>query len=459
MAAPFRFELQGDGGNFTFDIEGVPIPTLEAEYKVASDPRVVVALRERWEIRGARLVAGPQADQSAATGALWTAFVALRSRIATRGSAHPTYARFVRAGGTVLHTIGPPTHEGFIIESLAAETDPNNPAATWRRTATFTIVVSAVQRFASAALADAGVVGWEQEVRSTFPDGRHLLEWITRISTLEGSSAETLAKALAAIDVDALSGAYLLETGDTTGGVDLRSLDADTVNGRTVTVVEATSRARAYFTTFGSVLPGQLTEIEFSITTSSTADETFTTTRAEGVGAAAAQFVLSKRPAVFNEELLFVEEAKGKAYGVWTQRDKRVKDPKLEIAFQIQVTVSGGGRAVDFEPTADGGEPLEFVGAFLPFVAIVEVEIENVGVSGAMGDMKVPGHPGGPWRLDRAASAEGHPFLKELAATASRSVWHRTARYVYRCATPPTTPLPVSLLAVPPVASLLYPVS
>jgi hypothetical protein len=459
VAATVQLEIQGDSSNFTFDIEGVYLPRLTCEFKAASNPRELVAIREVWEIRGARLVAAASTTQANATDNLWGKFTAFRARIATRGSAYPTYARFVR-GSTVLHTIGPSVYEDFQIDEVQGETDPDNPAATWRRSGTFTLVISAVERFATASGVAAGVVGWDQVVDSSFPDGRHRLEWRTRITTKESAatSAVALAQTIAALDVLTLGGTYLYETGDTNGAVDVVVLDADEALGRQGTVVEAVSRVRSFGITIGEVLPGAApSDVEFSITTSTTADEEFTTTRAEATGPNAAQFVLGMAPAVFNEKLVTIEEAKLRASGVWTNRVKKTKDSKLQIQFQIQVTVSGGGRAIDFEPIADGGVPLEQVGAFLPMVAIVEVEIENIGVSGNAADMKVPGHPGDPWRLDRAASAEGAPFLKELATTADRSTWHRTCRYVYRCASPPTTQIQARLIAAAPVPTLLYP--
>ena len=454
MAAAVQLSLQGDSTDFTFDIEGTWFPRLEAEYKTAANPPQIIGLREVWEFRGCRLVGGPGA-QATVTAALFVKWVALRSRVATRGSAFPTNAYLKIPGGATLHTLGPSTHEGFVIESIGGEVDPDNPAATNRQTTTMTIIVSAVQRFADTN----GIVGWEQTVDSSYPDGRHRLEWRTRITTAEGTSAATKALTYAAINASTLGTTYLYETGGTAGAVDLVSSDADEQNTRTATVVEAVSRVRSYGTTIGSVTAGAApVEVSYSVTTRSTADETSTTTSATAQGPGALQFVSGKAPATYNESEILDEQAKMFASGTWTQRVKRAKETTSVVSSAIKVTAAGGQRVVDFESVADGLEPVEFIGAYAPVTAVVEVALEHIGDPSAGGVLRLPGHPGDPWRFDALASTEGEAYVKEDATSPDKVLWGREARLVFRCAKAPSTMLGKAMARVATVDSYLYPV-
>ncbi len=457
MAAAVQLELQGDSSNFTFDVDGTFFPRLEAEYKTASNPPEIVGLREVWEFRNARLAGGPGA-QAAVTAALFVKFLALRSRVATRGAAFPTYARLVIPGGATLHTLGPSTHEGFVIQSLGGEVDPENPAATWRSTATFTLIVSAIQRFADTN----GIVGWEQVVDSSYPEGRHRLEWRTRITTAEGTSAAAKAQSYAAINAANLGVTYLYETGDSSGAVDIVKSDADEQNSRTPTVVEAVSRVRHYGTTIGAVTPGASpAEVSYSITSSTNASETTTTTVATATGPGALQFVMSKRPALHTSEVIVDEQARMFASGTWTQVDSAPgagspsEKPKHSTAG-IKFTVTGGGRFTDYEPTADDLPPVEFRSALTAMTAVAELELETVGGDGTMASLPLLGHPGDPWTLDTNASQESEPTVKDAADSPSRTRWSRSARLVFRCATPPTKPIGEAMFAAPTVPTHLY---
>lgn len=449
MTAPVQLEIQGDTTNFTLAVEGAFFPRIEAEYKVASNPREVIALREVWEVRGCRIVT---ADNTIAS--TWSQFEALVARVGVRSNAFPAYARFVLGGTTTaLRTLGPSTYEDFQIDAIDGEQDPDVDAASWRTTSTFTLRFSAVRRFVDTN----GIVGWEQEVDSSYPEGRHRLEWRTRVTTAEGTSALSKALAYAAIDASALGTTYLYETGGTAGAVDVVELDADEENGRTPTVVEAVSRVRSYGTTIGAVSPGASpSAITYSIVTRSTPEETATTTTASADGPGALAFVQSKRPAVYNEEELHNDEAEMKASAMWTQRDKRVKDEKLSLLFSRKVTVSGGLRVVDYEPVADGGDPVEFAGAYAPVVAVVEVELERTGDLVLGERMLLPGHPGDPWRFDALASQEGAPYVSVQGATAAASTWKREARLVFRAARPPAKAIQAAMDDADPVASYIY---
>lgn len=430
MATAVQFELQGDSSNFTFDVEGTYFPRLEAEYKTAANPPQIVALREVWEIRGARLT-----NDALSPSSLWTEWVALRSRLATRGSSFPTYARFVIPGGATLHTLGPSTHEGFLVEVLESDPrdlTPEEAAGGWRTVAPVTLRVSAVQKFADAN----GIVGWEQEVTHRYPDGRHELEWITRITTAEGTSAITKAQSYAGIDATALGGTYLYETNGT-GGVELQVVDADEENSRTPTVVVATSRVRAYGVTIGDVTAGSSpSDVSLAVTTRVTAKERITTTTATARGPSALQFVEAQAPAVFNESEIVDEQAQMFASGTWSQREESSTasgDRTDKSKTGITATIVGGLPAIDFEPVADAGDPVQFLSACkLPVAATVDIALEAVGPSFDINTLPLPGHPGDDWVLDSAASSEGEPTLAEKGANEAGNKWTRAARLVFR---------------------------
>lgn len=451
MAAATQLEIQGDTTTFTLAVEGAFFPRLDAEYKPGSQPREIVALRETWEVRGCQIVT---ADGTVAS--TWSQFVALRARIGVRSSAFPTYARFVIPGGATLHTLGPSTHEDFQIDGVDGEQDPNVAAASWRSTATFTLRFSAVSRYADTN----GIVGWTQEIENTYADGRHQLTWRTRLSTAEGTSALTKARSYAALTssiVAALGSTYLYVTNGPYG-IETVETDADEENTRTPTAVEVVSSVRAYGVTIGAVSPGSApSDVGYSITTRTTPDETVTTTVAEATGPGALAFVMAKRPAVFNEEEILDEQARYVARGTWSQRRKATKDAKLDILFSLKATLAGGGRAIDIEAVADGGEPVEFVGAFQPVVAAVDVSILNSGVTERNEDMKLPGPPGDPWLFDAAASTETQPFPETRAASVSESTWRREAHLVFRARKAPTTSILQAMLAAQPVDSYVYP--
>lgn len=436
MATAVQLEIQGDSSTFTFDVEGSYFPRLEAEYKTAADPPQIVALREVWEIRGAKLT-----NTALSPSALWAEWVAFRSRIATRGSAFPTYVRFVIPGGATLHTLGPSTHEGFLIE--AVESDPRDlrdeeAAGAWRTVIPVTIRVSAIQKFADAN----GIVGWEQEVTHRYPDGRHELEWVTRITTAEGTSAITKAQSYAGIDATSLGGTYLYETNGT-GGVELQVLDADEENSRTPTAVIATSRVRAYGVTIGDVTAGASpSEVSLSVTTRVTSKERVTTTTATARGPNALQFVQAQAPVAFNESEIVDEQAQMFASGTWSQRNESASssgDRTEPSKVGITATITGGLPAIDFEPVADTGDPVQFVSACkLPVAATVDISLEAVGPSFDIDTMPLPGAPGDDWVFDSAASSEGEPTLSEKGTSDAGNKWTRVARLVYRRAKAPS---------------------
>lgn len=424
MARALQLEIQGGSGNFVFAVEGAFFPRVEAVYKEAANPPQVTELREVWEFRGCRILS---ADGT--VGSLWTQWAAFLARIKSR-TAHPTYARLVIPGGATLYTLGPPTHEGFRFEDLEGDEDGLSPRATWRNVAVVTIRFSG--RIVAADVN--GLVGWEQEVINRYPDSRHMLEWRTRITTAEGTSAVEKAWAYAAINAAALGSNYLYETNGPYG-VETVAVDADEENGRTPTICDAVSRVTSYGISFGTVTPGNSpSEVSYSITTKTSSDGIVTTTHATARGPNGAAFVASCAPGSFSESEIQSDTALGFYSGIWSDKREKAKDEKTK--WSISVSLSGGQRAIDYEPAASGLPPLEFVGAFQALMAIVEVSQERVSKDEPV--MLLPGPPGAPWRFDAAASSEGEPFIAEQSSS-GKHTWQRSSRLVFRSAVAPTT--------------------
>ena len=426
MARALQLEIQGSPTNFTFSVEGSFFPRIVPTYKEAANPPQVTELREEWEFRDCRIVS---TDGTVAT--LWTQWAAFLARVKSR-TAHPTYARLVIPNGATLYTLGPSTHEGFRFEDLEGNEDALSPRASWRNVACITLRVSA--RIVNADTN--GLVGWDQEVINRYPDSRHMLEWRTRITTAEGVSAVSKAWAYAAINAAALGSNYLYETNGPYG-VETVAVDADEQNSRVPTICDAVSRVTSYGISFGDVEPGNSpSEVSYSVTVKTSAEGTVTTTHATARGPNGAAFVASCAPGSFSESEIQSDDALGFYSGIWSDKREKKKDEKTKWA--ISVSLSGGQRQIDYEPSASGHPPVEFVGAFQPLLAIVEVNQERVAKDEP--DMKLPGPPGAPWRFDASASSEGEPFIAEESAS-GKHTWQRTSRLVFRSAVAPSTPI------------------
>jgi hypothetical protein len=447
MAATVQLEIQGDSSNFTFDVEGTYYPRFEFEWKDAANPPEVVAVREVWEFRQCKIVGrtGTSADLSTT----WTNWLAFVARFKTRGTAFPTYARLMNVGAaSALVTLGPPTHDQFKFESVEGELDELTPRASWSRMATCTLRVSA--RVVNADTN--GIVGWDQQVRVTYPDGLQRIEWTTKITTAEGTSAVSKAATYAAIPISTLGGTYLYETNGP-DGIDYTYIDADEENSRTPTVCEAVSIVQQYGISVGATSGGNSpSSVSYSVTVRTTAEETITTTQATARGPGCLAFVNGKRPLDFTEGEVLDERALKFASGVWTKRAKRTTKP-VEDTWEMEVTLTGGHRQLAFEPVANGGEPVKFEGAFTAWVGVVQVALEVAGNAPTNEEMLLPGHPGEPWVLDHNASEESEPLKIEKARDEQNARWRRSARLVYRSPSRPPGSLRDAILAAPAVVS------
>lgn len=447
MGAAVQLQIATASGTFAFDVQGPYFPRLEPEWKEAANPPEMVALRETWELRQCKFTS---ADATVAS--TWTKWLAFRAAILPSGTARAraTSARMVRDPATAnvtLHTLGPSTHEQFRVEVLEGETDELEPGASWRTVAACTLRVSAVQKWPDLN----GIVGWEQTTEVTYEDGRQGVEARTRITTAEGTSAVTKAQSLAALTASAFGSNYLYETNGAYG-IEWTVVDDDRANSRVPTVVDAVSRIRAYGISFGSVSPGNSpSNVSYSVTTKTSAEETSTITQAEARGPGSETFVLSMAPGVFSESEVFVDPSGYLARGVWTQSTKN-SDKKRTLRVRASIT---GGRAIGFEPAMTGAAVL-FSGGFSAYTATVEVERSSVGAEGILDTLTLPGPPGNGWTFDALASEEGEAELVEPGVSPSQDKWQRQARLIFRAGALPAKPILELLAEADEVPSYFY---
>lgn len=447
MAAALQLQIHASGGDFAFDVEGEWTPRVEPVYRAASEPPELEQLLWTWEFRGCRIV-----PADGATSTLWTDVLAFLAYFEDRDD-HPTYARLIRdpsgAAAEVLR-IGSPTYESLRFGLIEGEQDPQLAAASWSRTATFGLRITAARKFADAN----GIVGWQQTVRVAYEAGLRVLEWDTEITTADGTDAVAKAKAFAAIDIAALP-AYSYQTNGP-DGIEWEELDADEVNGRTVTAVQAISRVREWGVTIGASAGGTAPDdVELEVTTETTPEEVRTTTFARARGPNAEQWVLAQKPAgsLFTDRTV-LRSATNEASGFWERRTTRT-GAAVAAARVVEVTVSGGGRAVRVRSIAAGLPPVVQRGAFLPYQATVAVTVRRQGGSGLVNELPFPAGLGGPWILDTAASSEGDPYIVERGRDSSQHVWERKAALVYQSAEAPGKRPSVELATAADVTSYL----
>ena len=458
MSKALQLEVVSSGGTFTFDVEGEFFPRLEPVYKDGSHPLQLEEIRYVWEVRGLRLRGASPAD----TASLWTRFLALETHLATR-TAHPTYARMVRdpSGANVeLWRIGdgsanPPAWEKFRIETVEGEPDPEFRDASFRTVVYLTMRLSAVRKFADAN----SVVGFQQTVDVSYPNGLKQVSWRTRVTTREGTSAVTVATTIGALDVNDFGGDYGYDE-ETNGpdGVALTYTDAEENPpgggaARTPTVAEVVSAVKQYGISVGVTSPGSSpSDFDYTITTHTSPDEEFTTTTAAASGPGASSWVELKKPATYNESEVTHNTAKLVSRGVWTTRRKRTKSKQNRWTIEVEIT--GGYPQEDYDPIMNGLPPVLFVGAIQPWKATVTIDFEDTGTA-KTADMKLPGLPAhdDPWRLDRNASSETEPVLTEKAEDVASNKYTRTARLVFWATRAPIKPLLEQINEQPQVVS------
>lgn len=439
MAKRLEFQIQGSSTNFSFDVEGSFTPSIQAIYKEAADPPEVAELRHAWEFRGCKIVSS---DGTQAT--LWDEWLAFVARFENRDS-FPTYARLVRdpAGAAVEEwKLDGTTYEQLRVESISAgpeDLPPGTPSdAHFRTVVGVTIVVSAVRKFADSTT---GIVTFDQVVSESYRSGLRTLEWRTRVKTKSGTSAKAKALAYAGIDITSLDATYTYDTGNDTSaaGVDVTVLDADEQAGRVPTLVEAVSRVVQWGVAIGASGAGTAPdEVDTSVTTVRTSDETRTITTAFARGPNAEQFVLSQKPGGnLVEDETEVRGARNEARGRWVKSAARnPSNPSNSRKISVQIT--GGKRVVRDRPVAGGHPALIQRGGFLALRCEVRVSVTRQGGTGQLDELKLPVLLGEPWVLDPGASREGLPEVEgEIATDPNANKWRREALLVYVASEPP----------------------
>lgn len=451
MPKDVELRLNYTSGTVTFAVEGDYLPRWEPVYRFNTNPPQIVEMRQVWEFRGARLV-------NTTTSGLWTSIASLLGRIGTRGTGQLTSATLVATpSGTpsTLLTLGPSDYEKFAVDVLDGELDPTVPAASWRRSATFTLRLSAVRKFDDAR----GIVDFEQSVSVTYPQGLRRVELTTTITTKEGVSAVGKAELYAGLDVAAYGSDYVYETGAGASGIDHETEDADQLEARAPTVCRSVSILQQQGVDAGTTsAAGSLSSVLYQVTTERTSEEVRTRTVAQAIGANAEAWVLGRRPAgALARDVLVLEPPLVR--GEWEQVTQRVSPTGEESAMTVEVELTGGGAALDWEPVSGGYEPVVFEGGLLPWTARVSVEVERVGGSGRLSELRLPGPPPEPWRFVQAESLEGDPHRVpgERAVDATRDRWRRKALLVFRSVSPPGEPVAAAMLAAPPRATYFYP--
>ena len=442
-----QLEILSAQGTYRFQVTGGFEPRLEPVWKEASEPPEVVEVREVWEVPGTRLVAS---DGDPAT--LWREWTDFLAQFRARSGA-PVTVRLVRdpAGAAeVVWTLGAPTHERFRIEQLGAGREDHLPRAAWRVLAPFTLVVSAVQRFADAR----GIVGWDQETSSRFDaGGLQVIEWRTTITTREGTSAVEKARRFGRIDRTPFGPTYSYDTNGQ-DGVEVTATDADEVNARVPTRAVATSRIRQWGVPVGAGPPGTTpTEVGYSVRTHVEKGEATTTVRATARGPGALSWVEARQPGgVIDTSEIFHEEAIRYAEATWTSKDDKPSTPK-KLRWQLQTEITGGHPDIDMEPVVGGYEPVLFEGAILPWRLSVQVRTRKRGGEGKPDELPLPALLPEPWILDRGASREQEPHVEEDAEDKAARLWSREATLVYLSARRPNTSPIQQLETLPPVPS------
>lgn len=429
MAKLLQLVIQGDVTDFTFDVEGEFTPSWEPVYRLNANPPALTEIRETWLLTRAKIVS---TDGTAAT--LWTSFAAFLARIAVRGATHPADVKLKTGAGATLRTLGPASHEQLRFEVLDGLTSDLNPADSFRTVATITLRVSAVSRYADAN----GIGDFDQRVRATYDAGLRVLEYVTTVTTAEGTSALTKAQGFAKIDIATLGGAYTYETNGP-DGIEYEVLDADEGAARVPTAVRAVSRVREWgIATGATVAGGSPSEIDYRVDTETdlTSGKEVTTTFASARGPNALAFVQTKAPTVYDRKTIVDDTATRFASGTW-QRTRDTSQtaggkPGDRPLDELRVTITGGHQVLDWEPCANNVLPVDFVGGFVQWRATVEVTVHGRGKDLGPSGLPFPGVLPPPWVLNANESDETEP--ERLEPGQASSLYRRRARLVYETA-------------------------
>lgn len=412
-------EIQGDSGNFTFDVQGEFLPRMIPEFTDNTNPPEVTSIRTVWEFRQALI---RSSDGTVET--LWDEWLAFLARLRTRGSSYPTYAKVVRAGVDEW-TLGPSTYEDFRIEVVEGETWEDFPGATWQMVVPVTLLISGVEKFADPTT---GIVNFDQEVTYSHDNGLTRIRWETQIETKEGTDAVAKAKTYGLIPIANLGETYSFVTnGD--DGIDWLILDADETNSRTPTLVRATCVVQQFGVSVGTTSAGTSpSRVSWMIKDTVEKRQQVRTyeATAEGPGAMAWCLLQGTNNSLGQPTEKEEEFAQRFARCMWEVRSEADSE-KFSL---IKVEVSGGKKRITFEEVDGGFAPLKFVGAVMPTQVVVNLEVRNTGDPGAL---DFPGILPEPYVLIPQSTTETEAYREptQVGRDDQVDVWMRTATIVY----------------------------
>ncbi|MCA9569189.1 MAG: hypothetical protein KC656_15175 [Myxococcales bacterium] len=383
-------------------------------------------MRTVWEFRGLRLVSSDGTPET-----LWADYLAFLALWETR-STHPTYVRMVAAPFTadkVLWTLGPgDSFEQFQLDSIHGGPDPKVPSASWQTIIYLeSFIISAVKRGADTN----GMVGFEQRMRVSYPEGRARYELDTTITTKPGTDARTKAATYGAIDITMYPNGTYAEACNGPDGIEYTTEDSDEPNDRVPTVCRARSVVDTWDVHVGAAGGGTApSEVDVETRTTTSTTETTTVRTASAVGPGAAAWVAGWELSGWSLRVVDDKTARG-AYSItWTRKDEA---QDAEAANRLRVSISGGRAVQMWRSTPGGFDPVLAEGGRLPWEVRVSVEVVGHGLDLTPADLPLPAllAPGAHGLiLDGNDSRETLPELDPTDPQMTR--WVRAAELVYR---------------------------
>jgi hypothetical protein len=443
---PLRFVAVTAGAvEVRWDFDGAWTWEREPIYDEASEPPEVEEIREAWTLRGQVTT-----TQDGSLASAWERFSEVRAAFVDRADPIASvgiYSREEDGTETLLLELGGGSFEDFRWDGdSGGEPDRDLPRATSRTLHTFAARFSARLRLPESAIGGGegtGIVRWEQTYTYEWVNGLARVTAETRIETRAGVDAVEKARTYAVIPIAAFGSSYTYATNDE-HGIDYTILDADARRdpARTPRIVLAVSRIQQWGVDVGTTGPGTSPDrVSLSYTTIENQLETVVVTSATAEGPNARTFVRRFRPLNAAESETIETPSDNGYAATWT-----VYRPSPYTRRTIELELSGGGEAVDWEPVYGGFAPVQFVGALLPYELTVSVVVEKRGGTGEAVEFLFPPLLGAPWVLVESESSETDPVAVDPQPTADRTLWRRSARLVYRSAVAPEK-LPAEQLA------------
>lgn len=447
MGTRLRYRLTfADASTFLFDADGSFEwgDTLRAYDDTTN---YLTEIRRSWTLKGTILTP----DNTEAAG--WAAFVAFQDSVDERGAAQLAGVDLLLEDDgspgvyTVVRTLGPPDWDQFRLEQFSGLPDPDNPGASYLKSHTVELVLSARRLIPAGDGEDGGlpegVVDVEQTIEHAFEAGLETVTWVTVLTTEEGVDAVELGKQLGVIPVDSYGSSYSYKTNGP-DGVAWEELDPDTTRDpdRTVTKVRVTSQIKEWGITVGPVEPGEdPDDFSYLERNEDLEDETVYTLRVAARGPGAQSWGETKKPAgTLDSSEVEYDSAKREFVGEWV-----IRTPKGgRILSVVGVELTGGHQSFNFVPVPGGYPPVRQDGPLQPWKATVSVLVTRLGGNGSAEDLPLPALLPAPWALDWDESKEGSPVMEEFKANPQKARWRREATLVFKSATkPPVHPAKV----------------